>query len=71
MCSQCHAISKSGESPHAGAPRFARFGDRLDLSTFAQRLRRGLLSGHEDMPMFRFSRQDADALTAYVRSIQQ
>ncbi|AMN38503.1 c-type cytochrome [Rhodoplanes sp. Z2-YC6860] len=71
MCGQCHAIGKSGESPRAGAPRFAHFGDRLDLSTFARRLRRGLLPGHEDMPMFRFSRPDADALAAYVRSIQQ
>jgi mono/diheme cytochrome c family protein len=71
MCAQCHAIGKSGESPRAGAPRFAHFGDRLDLSTLAQRLRRGLLPGHEDMPMFRFRRQDADALTAYLRSVQQ
>jgi len=71
MCGQCHAIGKSGESPRAGAPRFAHFGDRLDLSTFEQRLRRGLLPGHEDMPMFRFSRQDADALAAYLISVQQ
>ena len=71
MCSQCHAIGKSGQSPRTGAPQFAHIGDRLDLSTFAQRLRRGLLPGHEDMPMFRFNRQDADALVAYLRSVQQ
>jgi hypothetical protein len=29
-----------------------------------------LLTGHEDMPMFRFDRDDADAMAAYIRSIQ-
>jgi mono/diheme cytochrome c family protein len=35
-----------------------------------QRIREGLLTGHEDMPMFRFGRNDADAMVAYIRSIQ-
>jgi hypothetical protein len=30
-------------------------------------LREGLASGHPDMPTFRFSREDARALTAYLR----
>jgi hypothetical protein len=34
-------------------------------------LREGLISGHPDMPTFRFSREDARALTAYLRSIQE
>jgi mono/diheme cytochrome c family protein len=42
----------------------------MDLSELARRLRRGLLTGHEDMPMFRFKRDDADAMAAYIRSIQ-
>ena len=42
----------------------------MDLSELARRLRRGLLTGHEDMPMFRFKRDDADAMAAYIRSIR-
>ena len=42
----------------------------VDLDDFTHRLREGLTSGHPDMPTFRFTREDARALTAYLRSIQ-
>lgn len=70
MCAQCHAIGVSGLSPHIGAPPFRTLSRRVDLDTFASRLRDGLTSGHPDMPTFRFGREDARALTAYLRSIQ-
>ena len=70
MCSACHAIGKTGATPHAPAPAFRNLGDRVDLDDFARRLREGLTSGHPDMPTFRFTRDDARALTAYLRSIQ-
>jgi hypothetical protein len=34
------------------------------------RLREGLMSGHPDMPTFRFTREDARAFVLYLRSIQ-
>lgn len=70
MCSRCHAIGSSGSSPHRPAPPFRALENRVDLDTFAVRLRGGLISGHPDIPMFRFTRDDAKALTAYLRSIQ-
>jgi cytochrome c len=70
MCAACHAIGKTGASPHPPAPAFRELGDRVDLDDFAHRLRQGLTSGHPDMPTFRFTREDARALTAYLRSIQ-
>ncbi len=70
MCAPCHAIDKSGSSPHAGAPPFRELSRRVDLDRFSNRLREGLMSGHPDMPTFRFSREDAGALVAYLRSIQ-
>lgn len=70
MCSGCHAIGRSGDSPLAAAPRFRSLDDRTDLGKLARRLREGLLTGHQDMPMFRFDREDADAMVAYLRSIQ-
>lgn len=70
LCSRCHAIEKTGDSPHPAAPRFRSLEARTDLSKLAQRIRGGLLTGHEDMPMFRFDRDDADAMVAYIRSIQ-
>lgn len=70
MCAQCHAVGRSGDSPHAGAPPFRTLDRRLDLDALRGRLREGLASSHPDMPMFRFSRDDARAVTAYLRAIQ-
>jgi mono/diheme cytochrome c family protein len=70
LCSACHAIGRTGNSPHAGAPAFRQLGERIELDTFADRLREGLQSTHADMPSFRFSRDDARAVIAYLRSLQ-
>lgn len=59
MCAQCHAIDKSGSSPHSAAPTFREISRRVDVDQFANRLRDGLISGHPDMPTFRFTREDA------------
>jgi len=70
LCAQCHAIGKTDKSSRAGAPPFRQLEQRVNLDTFASRLRQGLMSGHYDMPEFRFGREDARALVAYLRSIQ-
>ena len=54
----------------APPPPSARSTAEFDLDSFTNWLREGLISGHPDMPMFRFTREDARALTAYLRSIQ-
>jgi len=69
MCSECHAIGKSGQSPHVGAPAFRALDRRVDLDTFMDRLREGLMADHPDMPTFRFTREDARAFLIYLRSI--
>ncbi len=70
LCGSCHAVGKTGASARAGAPAFRSLGDRIALDTFPDRLREGLQSTHADMPSFRFSREDARAVLAYLRSIQ-
>lgn len=70
MCSQCHAIGKRGQSPHADAPAFHALDRRVNLDVFVDRLREGLMSGHPDMPTFRFTREDARAFVLYLRSVQ-
>jgi mono/diheme cytochrome c family protein len=70
MCAECHAIGKSGQSPHANAPPFHALDRRLNLDTFMERLREGLMVGHPDMPAFRFGREDARSSVLYLRSIQ-
>jgi mono/diheme cytochrome c family protein len=70
MCARCHAIGTEGRSPHLAAPPFRELGRRYDLDTFGERLREGILAGHPDMPPVRFTREDARAVVAYLRSIQ-
>jgi cytochrome c len=70
MCARCHAIGRQGKSPHAAAPLFRELGRRVDLDTFVDRLREGLMSDHPDMPTFHFSGEDARAFRLYLRSIQ-
>jgi cytochrome c len=45
MCSQCHAVGGTGESPHVGAPAFRALDRRVDLDSFMERLREGLTVG--------------------------
>jgi mono/diheme cytochrome c family protein len=70
MCSQCHAVGPNGGSPHAYAPAFRDFGEKLYDEDFTQRLQDGLSTIHPDMPTFHFSRKDAEAAVEYLRSIQ-
>lgn len=71
FCGSCHALDKTGDSPMATAPPFRALGANLDLDRFARQLERGLLSGHPDMPEFKFSAEDARDASAYLREIQQ
>jgi len=70
-CAGCHAIDKEDTSPHRAAPPFRVIGESFDLDRFARQLRRGVASSHPDMPEFHFNADDADAVVAYLRSIQQ
>jgi cytochrome c len=72
LCSRCHAIGKTGVSPHADAPPFRTFGEqKLYDDNLLQRLQDGLESIHRDMPTFRFSHDDGVAVIHYLQSIQE
>ena len=71
MCSSCHAVGTRGASPNPAAPAFRIISRRMDLDDLYERLREGLSSGHRDMPTFRFSREDARAVRAYLRTIEK
>ena len=71
FCSRCHAIGRTGQSPHPYAPPFRELGEnKLYDEGFSQRLQDGLSTIHPDMPTFRFSQRDAGAVIEYLRAIQ-
>jgi mono/diheme cytochrome c family protein len=70
LCGECHAIGRSGSSPHAGAPPLRRIGQFYDLDALLRRLEAGISASHPDMPVVKFRPQDARDLRAYLRAIQ-
>ena len=71
FCGRCHAVGKTGQSPHPYAPPFRDLGEnKLYDESFNQRLQDGLSTIHPDMPTFRFSQRDAGAVIEYLRAIQ-
>jgi cytochrome c len=71
FCGRCHAVGTKGKSRHPGAPPFRTLGRKIDLDEFPRALERGISTGHPDMPDFKFSQEDARAVRAYLRVIQE
>jgi cytochrome c len=71
LCSRCHAVGRTGASPHPEAPPFRVLGHRYTIESLEEALGGGLISGHPDMPQFWFTANDVGAIIAYLRSIQE
>jgi cytochrome c len=71
MCSSCHAVGRTGASPHRGAPPFRTLSTRYDIEALEDKLTQGVISGHPDMPEFKFAAADIGAVIAYLRVIQE
>jgi mono/diheme cytochrome c family protein len=70
LCAGCHAIGRTGASTHREAPPFRTLGRRYKIEALEEALAEGLISGHPDMPEFRFSPEEVGAVIAYLNAIQ-
>ena len=70
-CASCHAIGRTGESPHKSAPAFRTLGERYPIESLEEALGEGIMSGHPDMPEFSFDAGEVGDIIAYLKSIQQ
>ena len=70
-CASCHAVGRSGDSPHKSAPAFRTLGQRYPVESLEEALGEGIMSGHPDMPEMRFDADDVGDIIAYLKSIQQ
>jgi mono/diheme cytochrome c family protein len=68
-CASCHAIDGSMKSPLADAPPLRTVLEQYDSDNLADHLIEGIRVGHDDMPVFDLSVIAADALIAYLKSI--
>jgi mono/diheme cytochrome c family protein len=70
-CASCHAVGRNGESSNKLAPPFRTLGQRYPVESLEESLGEGIMSGHPDMPEFKFDARDVDAIIVYLKSIQQ
>ena len=70
-CSDCHAVSKAGESPLPIAPRFRDLHLRYDVEYLSEALVEGIVTAHEAMPEFEFDPDQAAAIIAYLKSLSE
>ena len=70
-CASCHAVGRTGESSQKDAQAFRTLGTRYPVEALEEALGEGILSGHPDMPEFKFDADDVGAIIAYLKSIQQ
>jgi cytochrome c len=69
-CSSCHAIGRTGGSPHSAAPPFRTLSRKYPIEGLAESLAEGLSVGHPEMPEFVFEPDEIAAILAYLKSIQ-
>ena len=70
-CGRCHAVGRTGASPDKAAPAFRTVGQRYPVEALEEALGEGLMSGHPDMPEFKYDADDVGGIIAYLKSIQQ
>ncbi|MGE8940799.1 c-type cytochrome [Leptospira interrogans] len=69
QCGQCHAVGRSDDSPHPITPPFRDLHQDFPIPMLVDALATGVVSGHDEMPMFEFTREEARALLAYIDSL--
>lgn len=70
-CARCHAVAQAGDSPLKRAPPFRDLSRRYPLESLAEALAEGIVTGHNEMPMFRFMPDEIDAILSYIGSISK
>lgn len=69
-CADCHAIGAADQSPAPEAPAFRTLHEKYRVDSLQEALAEGISVGHPAMPEFMFTPEDADAMIAYLQSIQ-
>ncbi|MDE2579243.1 MAG: cytochrome c [Hyphomicrobiales bacterium] len=70
-CAHCHAIGPQGASPNPKSPPFRTLGKRYPVSDLQEALVEGIVVGHDGMPQFDFTADQARDIVAYLKSIQR
>ena len=69
-CGMCHAVGPTGVSANPQAPPFRYLNQRMDVEKLGEGLTTGILTGHPEMPAFRFEPYEVVSIVRYLRSVQ-
>lgn len=69
QCAPCHAVGVADESPHKITPPFRTLGADYPIPMLVEALKTGVVSGHDEMPMFDLGVDGVKALLAYIDSL--
>lgn len=70
QCARCHAVGRTGASPLRQAPPFRTLHQSYPVEDLGEALTEGIRTGHPSMPEFRFDPDEAEALIAYLKSLE-
>ena len=70
-CGKCHAVGRTGDSPSKDALAFRTLGTHYPVESLEEALGEGMMSGHPEMPEFKYDAGQVGAIIAYLKSIQQ
>ena len=70
-CARCHAIGRDDKSPHEKAPPFRDVVEIYPSENLAEALAEGIVSGHADMPVFKFEPPQIEAFLGYLNSLSE
>ena len=71
QCGTCHAVGRERVSPVRDAPPFSLLGRNYPVSSLAESLAEGMITGHDAMPEWELEPGEIPGLLGYIQSIQQ
>ncbi|MEQ8249373.1 MAG: cytochrome c [Alphaproteobacteria bacterium] len=69
-CARCHAVDTDGQSPLSIAPPFRDLHKRYPVESLEEALAEGIVTGHSDMPQFRFEPDEVESLIAFLKTLE-
>lgn len=66
LCARCHAIGPSDKSRLPKAPPFRVIANRYSVWSLQEALAEGIVTGHHDMPEFKFNPDQIVALLTFM-----
>ena len=69
-CARCHSVDPDGPSPLSFAPPFRDLHKLYPVESLEEALAEGIVTGHADMPQFRFEPDEVESLIVFLKTLE-